>query len=89
MGLSGPLLTSVLVDHAARGAGTPKSNPTLRPPPHDASNPQRYTDDFCVGGAAGAAGTEQGPAAQYAAAKKAARANRALGTGASLSLSQP
>ncbi|GBF88469.1 hypothetical protein Rsub_01182 [Raphidocelis subcapitata] len=75
--------TAVAVKTAGRG-----SHVTLGFEGNTFTRSSKYVDDFCVGGAAGAAGTEQGPAAQYAAAKKAARANRALGTGASLSLSQ-
>lgn len=49
----------------------------------------RYRDDYVNGGAAGAAKADPAsPAQQYAAAKKAARANRALGASASLSLAQ-
>ena len=49
----------------------------------------RYRDDFCNGVAAGAAkANPASPSQQYALAKQAARANRALGANASLSLAQ-
>ena len=49
------------------------------------TRPTRYQEDFCKGGAAGAVSSAP---TQYAKAQKEARANRALGTGTSLSLAQ-
>ncbi|KIZ03927.1 hypothetical protein MNEG_4027 [Monoraphidium neglectum] len=77
--------TAVAVKQAGRG-----THVTLGCEGNEFTRSSKYRDDFCNGGAAGAAakGEASGPAAMYAQAKKAARANRALGTGASLSLAQ-
>ncbi|KAI8465100.1 MAG: hypothetical protein J3K34DRAFT_525651 [Monoraphidium minutum] len=74
--------TAAAVKAAGRG-----SHVTLGFLGNEFTRSSKYRYDFCEGGAAGAAAAG-GPAAQYAAATRAARANRALGTGASLSLAQ-